>query len=513
MRAMGSASESVVMKAVSRIAAFLSACVAVSAGCGSPAVDKQGTPVSAAATVLHFGAADPTDPGLAFFSDAVARQSGHRLRVHVDRETYFSETPGGELRLVPDLGNGRIDFAYIPSRDWAATGDPGFQAVQYPFEVTTTQASVALARSAAATGLLAGMKRYGVTGLGLIPREPRRLITKNPLLSAADLKGRRVRISDSRETAALISALGGDPVQGVTAGDARQALHGDALDGIETAPIYITQNAYNVDAPYLTSFALIPKFEIIAAKTSAWARLSASNRQAIHAASAETLSWATEQASRNESRELAELCRNGVVMVQPSSAALHEMASAATAAAQSDAPTRLVLTRLAAVVPGLGPQTSASAVPPACQVATTAEQARTIHTSSASAISAPQSAAHGPTIPPGTYRETVTKEQMAAAGLNGPDFATDVTYTWTLKPDGTFRETQQPDYPDQGPMSGRYVVAGDTVTMTYDSGPTGTLPREIVRWSFLRGTLRFTVVSVEDPGAAVLYAVPWRKIS
>ncbi len=80
-----------------------------------------------AGTVLHFGAADPTEPELSFFAAEVAKQSNHRLRVDVDRVTYFSETLGGEERLVPDLRRGRVDFAYIPSRDWAATGDAGFR--------------------------------------------------------------------------------------------------------------------------------------------------------------------------------------------------------------------------------------------------------------------------------------------------------------------------------------------------------------------------------------------------
>ena len=136
----------------------------------------------------------------------------------LDRDTYFSETPGGEAQLVPDLRSGRIDLAYTPARDWVATGDPGFRAVQYPFQVTTTEAAVALAGGAAASDLLAGMTSYGVVGLGLVPAEPRRLITKNPVLTAGDLQGSRIRISDSPETAELISSLGGEPVQGITAG-------------------------------------------------------------------------------------------------------------------------------------------------------------------------------------------------------------------------------------------------------------------------------------------------------
>ena len=64
---------------------------------------------------------------------------------------------------------------------------------------------------------------------------------------------------------------------------------------------------------------------------------------------------------------------------------------------------------------------------------------------------------------------------MAAAGQVGADSQADITYTYVFEADGTFRETQQPDYPDQGPVSGKYVVSGDTVTFVFDFSPTGTL--------------------------------------
>ncbi len=512
MRPVGNRGQSAAMKKFTA-AAVSSLLIAASASCAGAAVDKQGAPVSAAVTVLHFGAADVGEAGLAYFSDAVARTSHHRLRVHVDPTTYFTETRGGETRLVPDLRSGRVDFAYVPSRDWAATGDPGFRAVQSPFEVTTTQASVALARSAAAPDLLKGMQGYDVVGLGLIPAEPRRLITRNPVLSASDLQGSRIRIYDSRETEGLVSALGAHPVLGMNAGEARRALQGQALDGIESAPIYIAQNNYTADAPYLTSFAVIPKFEVIAAGKSAWAKLSAPDRQAIDAAAAQTVGWASQQVARNESRELAQLCARGLVVVQPSLAALDDMARAASAAVASNASTRAAISRLAAAVSGLGPRASASALPGACRLATTAQQARAVHASSASAGSHPTSAAHGPTIPLGTYQVTVTKEQWAASGQNGPDWASDITFTWTFKADGTLRETQRPDFPDQGPLTGKYVIAGDTVTVTYDYTPTGAPPSEVVRWSFRDGTLTFTVVSVQDRAGRLIYEQPWRKIA
>jgi len=500
------------MKRFTELSGLVVLLVAGMVGCG-PAVNKQGLPKSVAVKVLHLGAADPVDHALSFFLDAVEQQSGHRLRVDVDKLTYNDGTSGGEARLVGDVRAGRIDFAYIPSRDWAATGDPGFRAVQSPFEITTTEASVALAGSPVAVDLLNGMGRYDVVGLGLIPSEPRRLVTKVPLLTSADLKGSRVRISDSDQTARLISALGAHPVQGITPREANTALEGDGLDGVETAPLPIGQNSFSVRAPYLTSFALMPKFEILAASKKAWAMLSEQDRRAVHAAAAQTLRYASKQVLQDEKSELAQLCSIGLVVVRPSHEALVEMAHMATAAAVSDAPTKLALARIAAAVPAVGLHDDASPLPSSCQVATSEEQARSLHRSAQNGSPSPSVAAPGASIPLGTYQYKLTKEQMAAAGLTGVSWQADVTYTQTFEADGTFRETQQPDYPDQGPLSGKYIVSGDTVTFIYDFSPSGSLSPDKVRWSFYQGTLTFSVISVQDPGSRLIYAQPWRKIA
>lgn len=485
---------------------------AVTLGCGGRAVDKHGAPVPGPVTVLHLSAADPGEPELAFFAAEIAKQSNRRLRVDIDHQlTYFSETRGGEALLVPDLRRGRVDFAYVPSRDLAANGDPGFRALQSPFQVTTTQTAVAIAQSPVASDLLRAMTTYNVIGLGLIPVEPRRLISKRPILAVSDLLDTRVRISDNAQAADLIEALGARAVQGMSANAAHQALEGDDLDAVETSPRYIAENAYNVRAPYLTSFALFPKFEVLAAAKSAWARLSGADRKIVEAAAAATLVHASEQVVQDESRELSQLCANGMVLVRPSLQALQAMADKSQSEDARDAPTRQALANMRAAVPGLGAHVFESSTPPACPVAATAQQARALHQTSPPKATEPASGPAGPSIPSGTYQVTVTKEEWAADGFIGRDFQADVTYTWVLKDDGTLLVTQRPDYPDQGPLSGRYAVRGDIVTFTYDPSPTGSLSPEVVRWSFFKGTLSFTVVSVEDAPGRLIYGKPWRK--
>ena len=73
------------------------------------------------------------------------------------------------------------------------------------------------------------------------------------------------------------------------------------------------------------------------------------------------------------------------------------------------------------------------------------------------------------------------------------------------------RATQGPDYPDQGPVTGRYVVKGDEVTFSV-SQATGWSATETVRWSYFDGQLTFAIVDVSDTGSRVIYtAHPWRN--
>ena len=54
--------------------------------------------------------------------------------------------------------------------------------------------------------------------------------------------------------------------------------------------------------------------------------------------------------------------------------------------------------------------------------------------------------------------------------MYGNDWNKDITWTTVMRADGTVRETQVPDYKDQGPATGHYVVKGDEVTFYLFSG-------------------------------------------
>jgi TRAP-type C4-dicarboxylate transport system substrate-binding protein len=487
-------------------ATTLAAALAGLAGCtGTPSIGKSGA-VNQAVTVITLQMPDAGDPDGTYFAQDVARRSHGTLEVHVDGNSYASTLPANEARLVAALRAGRVGFSYQPARDWAAAGVPGFQALDTPFLVTTALASEALAASPVAAALLRQLTPLGLVGIGLIPAQPRQFLSVRPLITPSAFDGISLRINDNPQTAALVGALGAHPVQGKSASQAGDLLRSGSIAGVETSPQYVLDNSYNVEASYLTAFGIFPKFQTIIASASAWRKLTAAQQAAMRQAAADTLAYADRTVTSLEQRELAGLCTGGLVLDEPSPAQLaalaHKTASAAPAGAAAAAMTQMIR----ADVSGLGPQPAAVPPPPQCRTAGTAAQAIALHHLSTGGGPEGQTA----TIPPGTYVTTDTVADFENGGVFGPDWNEPITWTWHLYPNGTFYQTQQPDYPDQPFGRGRYVVKGDEVTFSYEKYMDEAA--ETLRWSYYDGQLTFSIVNVQDEAARVLYtAHPWRK--
>jgi hypothetical protein len=203
-----------------------------------------------------------------------------------------------------------------------------------------------------------------------------------------------------------------------------------------------------------------------------------------------------------ERRDLLNLCEAGVEPAQASEADLSQIASAmynATPQFPNDQAAGELIGRLLAL-PGSGIQTLATPLPQRCLQPSPA----------------PQPATGGPTIPNGVYKVTVSAQEWLKGNVQNPEFRTAITYVTTIK-NGTWFQTQTPNYPDQGPFRGTYTVHGGEVTFVMTSagvhGENTITAPEIVKWSYFDGKLSFKNVVVADTSSRVIYAAhPWIKI-
>jgi TRAP-type C4-dicarboxylate transport system substrate-binding protein len=492
--------------ALIRLTAVAVAALAGLTACGTTPITKAGSASLHTQTIV-LQMPDGSDPDGLYFARDVAKLSHGALNVVIDSETYNSTWPANEARLTAAIRAGRVGFAYQPARDWAAVGVPGFQALMAPFAITTVAASQRVAASPVAATILGQLPAYGVVGLALIAAEPRQILSVRPLFTQAQFDGQKIRIVDNPQTAALVTALGARPVQGLASNQVNTPLRTGSVTAVETSPFYLAENAYQTSAPYLTSFAVFSKFETLVASKRAWSALPLADQALIRQAAADTRANSGQLASR-EALELTQLCQQGVVLDQPTAAQLGALAQD-TAAASPASAAAAALERQIRALPGSGPQLDATQLPAGCRVASDAASATAIHQVLTPAV------AHqgGSTIPPGTYVTTDTAADWHAGGQYGPESVT-ITYTWRLYPDGRVYSTQSPDFPDQGPATGHYVVKGDEVTFFLSQPRSNWSGTETVRWSYFDGQLTFAIVDVADPGSRVIYtAHPWRKIS
>ena len=326
---------------------------------------------------------DASDANGLFFAEDVAQLSRGALKVTIDRKTYISDLPSNEARLTADLRSGKVGFAYQPARDWAAVGVPGFQALMAPFAVTTVAASQRVAASPVASTVLNELAGYGAVGLGLLAGEPRQILSIRPLFTLADFAGQPIRIVDNPQTAALVTALGSRPVQGLASNAVAGPLHNGSLTGVESSPTYIEGDAYESEAHYLTAYGMFAKFEVLVASKGAWSALPSADQAVIRHAIADT-QGNSGGVGNNEALTLTQLCQQGVVLDQPTSAQLNALSRAAAGATPAS-PDVSAVARLIAALPGTGPQPDAIPVPQGCRVAADAAEATRIHSALSSA--------------------------------------------------------------------------------------------------------------------------------
>jgi TRAP-type C4-dicarboxylate transport system substrate-binding protein len=483
----------------------VAALVAMLAACNSDPVDKTGAPIPTHPATLRMLVPAAGDPEARFFADAVAKRSNGQLHVQIDSNTYSDSDPQQEERAAVALSHGQADLGFLAGREWAQAGDAGFAALQTPFLVTTLTAATRVTRAPVAQALLTGLSSRNVVGLALSVQEPRQLLTTRPFFGS-DLAGAHIRVIDNDLTAGLIQALGGVPVQRLTARETTTLLPSGKIDGVETSPTSVLDNAYSQAAPYLSAYGLIPKINTIVASAPSWERLTDAQRDAVRAAATDTRDHAATAVPDRENRVLATLCSEGLVVDEASLSVMEALTRRATAAPTAASS---VVTAIKEVVGDPGPEMDATVFPRQCQVAHDTAEAESVHRQHAPTI------AHrgGSKIPPGTYVTKDTVADFQAGAVIGPDWEKDIVFSQVFYPDGRFLSTQQPDYPDEGPVHARYATRGDTVTFTFDHSTTPALS-ETVKWSYYNGELTFAIIDVNDSGSRVIYlAHPWRKVS
>jgi TRAP-type transport system periplasmic protein len=468
------------------------------AGCGDSSGtthNKAGASAPTRPQTLEIQASDAGSPEAQYFAKQIEAHSGGTLTVKILND-YPSGTPANEAKLAREIRAGKVDFGVLPARAWARAGVEAFDAVQAPFVLGSYDVARAAMAGPAGSALKQALEKAGVTALGLVPAELRRVLSVRPLATPDAFRGMSIRIADNDTSGAVLRSLGAKPVEGITAEDVTDRLSRRSLSGAETAPIWAVGNGYGTFAKHITGYALFDRVDTLVAAPAAWKRLSRSQQNAVTAAVKDTVADSS-TLPRRDGEHLAQLCRDGVRVTEPTEGQLAALADATEpvrTALRRNAATGPVLKALEAT-PGAGPQTldapSDCSKPVPTRVAAEA----------------------GPTsIPNGTYEVRDTVADFERWGQYGKEWSVPITFT-TVLDNGRWRGWQKPDFGTEPVASGTYEVDGDLTTFRFIKPVGNTIPPFTLRWSYYKGRLTWQPVDVSDLGLRIIYgAHPWKKV-
>jgi TRAP-type C4-dicarboxylate transport system substrate-binding protein len=285
--------------------------------------------VAARPRVLVIGNSDPTSDDELFFAREAARLSAGALQVSLRSELY-GEDPDKERRVARDLQSGRLPLAWDATRAWDTEGVTSLQGLQAPFLIDSVELMERVIASPIATLAASGLEAKGVTSLGLVAVNLRRLLgAKRAYTSLAALQGAKVNVITSRLSADIVRALGAT-ARDVGGGDVlADALRRGRVDAAETAIDVVFRNGYASVARYITSnVVLFPKFASIDANAAVLAALSSAQRDALIKAAAATGPRSTAALRALEGADAPALCKQGIRFATASQADLDALVAA-----------------------------------------------------------------------------------------------------------------------------------------------------------------------------------------
>jgi TRAP-type C4-dicarboxylate transport system substrate-binding protein len=286
------------------------------AACGTANLDKAGGPVSKP-VVLTLADGEPDISNAQPFANAVRNLSHGTLQIKIEGD-WRPTDPYYETGLIKDVRAGKAQLGITASRAFDTVGIDSFQALQAPFLINSYPLERKVLDSGIPAKMLAGLRPYGLAGLGILPGPLRRpLGFTRPLLAASDYKGARIAIRPSQVTGDTFRALGAIPVP-QTRSNSGESTAG--LTGIEAHANFIDAG-FAIPGAILTGNVVFePRPNVIFANQRAFGSLTPGQRGLLLRAAAGARSAGIYQG--NDLESVADLCHRGIKIVSASPADL-----------------------------------------------------------------------------------------------------------------------------------------------------------------------------------------------
>jgi len=198
------------------------------------------------------------------FLAAIEKDSGGRITGQV----YPASQLGSIPRQVEGTQFGSIQCEVVPP-EFMVGIDPRFELMASPGLVHSLAEGQKVAQDPAVRKLMLSLGAdKGLHGVGLFMSEPSDVVTKNPIRTLADFKGKKIRIFASQFQSVAFERLGVTPVA-MSLGDVLPAIQQGAIDGAVTGMGPITHMHF-IDAAKFVTMTNQPSIFIIAEVNRKW---------------------------------------------------------------------------------------------------------------------------------------------------------------------------------------------------------------------------------------------------
>lgn len=299
------------------------------------------TPTSAP-TVLEMAHADgdaSLDPVATWFAEEVAHASNGRLLIRRHNSCCGGAQQLMERKLVSSVSEGTFQLGWVGTRVFETLGDDDLQPLTLPMLVSTYSTQRAVASDPIAADMLAGVTRFGVVGMSIMPgylRKP--LVAREPLVDAEDWRNKTVWVFPGGSSATSVRALGATPIEGLDAGERDDDLLQHRVDATELSLTYATEDHSPIGF-VSANVNLWPRTAALLANPAVYRALSHQQQAWLRTAVTATIAR-TGELGRSDRRAAVVLCKRGVeldwatpVQVKALAAELQPVIDAATASA------------------------------------------------------------------------------------------------------------------------------------------------------------------------------------
>jgi tripartite ATP-independent transporter DctP family solute receptor len=272
-------------------------------GCGGKKTEAPKEPAKPAGITMRLGDVHPpyypTVIGNKKFAELVEQKTNGRIKI----EVYHSGQLGDEKAVIEQVQLGAIEFTRISSSPLGEFSKP-FGVFSLPYIFDNTDHLWRYLESDDGKALLTGLESSRMRGLAYYASGTRSFYSSKPLNSVEDLRGKNIRVQQSKINMEMISALGATPTP-MPYGEVFGGLQSGTIDVAENNfPSYLSANHYQVARYFINDqHQMVP--EVLLISKVAWDKLSEEDKKIIEEAAWESVKYQIESwnAFEKEARE------------------------------------------------------------------------------------------------------------------------------------------------------------------------------------------------------------------